>query len=107
MLSYGLIVFTVGRFVATALAVIFESNFLLVVYSSIAIAMTSYVAAGSGTPGVAVLICIFFFMAPMYVRSKYGRERDDLETFTYTLFLEKSKSNANLFFIRYPTIFTM
>ncbi|KAF7191426.1 L-fucose permease [Pseudocercospora fuligena] len=66
MLSYALITFTVGRFIATALATVFESNFLLVVYASCAIALTAYVSAGSGTPAVAVLIVIFFFMAPMY-----------------------------------------
>ncbi|KXT04664.1 hypothetical protein AC578_2123 [Pseudocercospora eumusae] len=66
MLSYALITFTVGRFIATALATVFESNFLLVVYASCAIALNAYVAAGSGTPAVAVLIVIFFFMAPMY-----------------------------------------
>ena len=66
MLSYALITFTVGRFIATALAVVFESNFLLTVYSCFAIALTAYVSAGHGTAGVAVLIVIFFFMAPMY-----------------------------------------
>ncbi|PPJ60049.1 hypothetical protein CBER1_02689 [Cercospora berteroae] len=66
MLSYALITFTVGRFIATALATVFESNFLLVVYSVCAIALNAYVAAGSGTSAVAVLIVIFFFMAPMY-----------------------------------------
>jgi FHS family L-fucose permease-like MFS transporter len=66
MLSYALITFTVGRFIATALASIFESNFLLVVYTSFAIALTSYVSAGSGTAAVAILIVVFFFMAPMY-----------------------------------------
>ncbi|KAK3714054.1 hypothetical protein LTR37_008083 [Vermiconidia calcicola] len=66
MLSYALITFTVGRFVATGLAVIFESNFILVIYSSCAIALTAYVSGGGGLPAVAVLIVIFFFMAPMY-----------------------------------------
>ncbi|KJX97642.1 MFS transporter like protein [Zymoseptoria brevis] len=66
MLSYALITFTVGRFIATALATIFESNFLLVIYSSLAIALTAYVSASGGTSGVAVLIVVFFFMAPMY-----------------------------------------
>lgn len=66
MLSYGLIVFTVGRFISTAIATVLESNFMLVCYSSIAIALTAYVSAGHGTSAVAVLIVIFFFMAPMY-----------------------------------------
>ncbi|KAK5166936.1 uncharacterized protein LTR77_007665 [Saxophila tyrrhenica] len=66
MLSYGLITFTVARFIATGLACFFESNFILVVYACGAIAFTAYVSAGSGTSAVACLIIIFFFMAPMY-----------------------------------------
>jgi FHS family L-fucose permease-like MFS transporter len=66
MLSYALITFTVGRFIATALATIFESNFIMVIYSACAIALTAYVSAGHGITGVAVLIVVFFFMAPMY-----------------------------------------
>ncbi|KAK4507678.1 hypothetical protein PRZ48_001413 [Zasmidium cellare] len=66
MLSYGLITFTVGRFIATGLATIFESNFLLVIYAVCAIALTSYVSAGHGTAAVACLIIVFFTMAPMY-----------------------------------------
>jgi FHS family L-fucose permease-like MFS transporter len=66
MFSYGLITFTVGRFIATALATIFESNFLLTVYACGAIAFTAYVSAGHGTSAVVVLILVFFFMAPMY-----------------------------------------
>lgn len=66
MLSYGLIVFTVGRFIATALATIFESNFLITIYACIAIAMNAYICAGHGKPAVGVLIAIFFFEAPMY-----------------------------------------
>lgn len=66
MLSYGLITFTVGRFVATGLATILQTDFIMVVYSICAIALTAYVSAGQGISGVAVLIIIFFFMAPMY-----------------------------------------
>ena len=66
MFSYGLITFTVGRFIATALATIFESNFLLTIYALGAIAFTAYASAGSGTAAVGVLIGVFFFMAPMY-----------------------------------------
>lgn len=66
MLSYGLIVFTVGRFVATGLATVLQSDFIMVVYASIAIALTAVVAAVRGTPGVGVLIALFFFEAPMY-----------------------------------------
>lgn len=66
MLSYALITFTVGRFIATGLATLFESNFLLVIYACCAIALTAAVSAVKGTAGVALLIVIFFFMAPMY-----------------------------------------
>ncbi|KAK5136791.1 hypothetical protein LTR08_002087 [Meristemomyces frigidus] len=66
MLSYGLIVFTIGRFVATALATVFESNFLLTIYACGAIAFNAYIAAGHGKSAVGVLIAIFFFEAPMY-----------------------------------------
>ena len=66
MLSYGLITFTVGRFIATALATVFESNFLLTIYCCCAIALNAYIATGHGKAAVAVLIVIFFFEAPMY-----------------------------------------
>jgi len=66
MLSYALITFTVGRFVATGLSSIFESNFLLVVYAICAIVCTAVVCSIQGVAGVAMLIIIFFFMAPMY-----------------------------------------
>lgn len=66
MLSYALITFTVGRFVATALATIFQADFMLMVYAICAIAMNAYICAGHGTSAVAVLIVIFFFEAPMY-----------------------------------------
>jgi FHS family L-fucose permease-like MFS transporter len=66
LLSYGLLVFTLGRFVAAGIAMLLESNFVLMVYSSICIALTAYVSNGHGTSGVACIIVIFFFMAPMY-----------------------------------------
>jgi FHS family L-fucose permease-like MFS transporter len=66
MLSYALITFTIGRFVGTGLAMFLESDFIMVVYSLCAIAMTAYVSAGHGAASVGVLIAIFFFEAPMY-----------------------------------------
>ncbi|WZH46731.1 major facilitator superfamily domain-containing protein [Fusarium acuminatum] len=66
MLSYALITFTVGRFVATGLAVFFRPEFIMVVYSCCAIALTAYCSAGKGVASVGVLIAIFFFEAPMY-----------------------------------------
>lgn len=66
MLSYALITFTVGRFIATGLATIFESNFIMVIYCCAAIALNAVVCAAHGTAAVAILIVIFFFEAPMY-----------------------------------------
>lgn len=66
MLSYALITFTVGRFVGTGLATVLQSDFIMIIYSAIAIALTAVVSAIRGNPGVGVLITIFFFEAPMY-----------------------------------------
>ncbi|ORY70453.1 uncharacterized protein BCR38DRAFT_422155 [Pseudomassariella vexata] len=66
MLSYALICFTVGRFVGTALATVFQADFIMIIYTAICIALNAYVCTGRGTPAVAVLITIFFFEAPMY-----------------------------------------
>jgi MFS transporter, FHS family, L-fucose permease len=66
MLSYALITFTVGRFIATALATVFQADFMLMVYATVAIAFNAYICAGHGTSAVGVLIAIFFFEAPMY-----------------------------------------
>ncbi|KAK9242285.1 hypothetical protein V1506DRAFT_509584 [Lipomyces tetrasporus] len=65
-LSYTLITFTIGRFIATALATVFQSDFLLIVYACCAIAFNGYVCAGEGCASVGVLILLFFFEAPMY-----------------------------------------
>lgn len=66
MLSYALITFTVGRFIATALATVFQADFLLMVYATCAIAFNAYICAGHGSGAVVVLILLFFFEAPMY-----------------------------------------
>jgi FHS family L-fucose permease-like MFS transporter len=66
LLSYGLIVFTVGRFIAAGVAYFLESNFVLMIYAAVCIALTAYVSTAHGTAGVACIIVIFFFMAPMY-----------------------------------------
>jgi FHS family L-fucose permease-like MFS transporter len=71
MLSYALITFTVGRFVATAIATVLQADFMLMVYAVMAIAFNAYVCAGSGTQAVGVLIALFFFEAPMYVSIKF------------------------------------
>jgi FHS family L-fucose permease-like MFS transporter len=66
MLSYALITFTVGRFIATGLATIFQADFLLVVYTIFAIAFNAAIVALKGNASVVVLILIFLFEAPMY-----------------------------------------
>lgn len=66
MLSYALITFTVGRFIAFALCTVFESSFLLTIYACLAIAFNAYICAGHGKAAVGVLITIFFWEAPMY-----------------------------------------
>ncbi|KAM3086302.1 hypothetical protein ACMFMG_000438 [Clarireedia jacksonii] len=66
MLSYALITFTVGRFFATALATIFQADFLLMVYAICAIVFTAVVVAWHGNGAVVILILLFFFEAPMY-----------------------------------------
>ncbi|KAF3347776.1 hypothetical protein VD0002_g323 [Verticillium dahliae] len=66
MLSYALIIFTVGRFVATGIATFLSSDFILVVYAVAASALTAYVSVGKGGGAVGALIAIFFFLAPMY-----------------------------------------
>lgn len=66
MLSYALITFTVGRFIATALATVFQADFLMMVYSVFAIAFTAIVTAWHGRGAVIILILLFFFEAPMY-----------------------------------------
>ncbi|PQE28696.1 major facilitator superfamily transporter protein [Rutstroemia sp. NJR-2017a WRK4] len=66
MLSYALITFTVGRFVATALATVFQADFLLMVYAVFSIAFTAVATAWHGNGAVIILILLFFFEAPMY-----------------------------------------
>lgn len=66
LLSYGLLTFTIGRFVAAALALVFESNFIIMLFSAINIALCAYISNGRGHAGVACIIVVFFFMAPMY-----------------------------------------
>ncbi|KAF1350058.1 major facilitator superfamily domain-containing protein [Delphinella strobiligena] len=66
LLSYALIIFTVGRFIATGLATIFESTFLITIYAICAIAVNAYVCTGHGKASVACLMVVYFFEAPMY-----------------------------------------
>jgi len=66
LLSYALITFTVGRFIATGLATILSSSFIMVVYSIATIALNAYVCAGKGKGSIGAVMAIYFFMAPMY-----------------------------------------
>lgn len=66
MLSYALICFTVGRFVATGIATVLQPDFIMMIYAAIAIGFNAYICVGTGKPAVGVLIAIFFFEAPMY-----------------------------------------
>jgi MFS transporter, FHS family, L-fucose permease len=66
MFSYALITFTVSRFIATALSVVLQADFLLMIYAALAIAFNAVVCAKSGPAAAGVLIALFFFEAPMY-----------------------------------------
>jgi FHS family L-fucose permease-like MFS transporter len=66
LLSYALITFTVGRFIATGLATILSSSFIMVFYTIASIALNAYVCAGKGKGSIGAVMAIYFFMAPMY-----------------------------------------
>ncbi|KAI5260822.1 L-fucose:H+ symporter permease-like protein [Aureobasidium subglaciale] len=66
LLSYALITFTVGRFIATGLATVLSSSFIMVLYSIATIALNAYVCAGKGKGSIGAVMAIYFFMAPMY-----------------------------------------
>lgn len=66
LLSAALGTFTAARFISTALALVFESNFIMVVFACCAIALTSATAAVESSGSIGILIAVFFFMAPMY-----------------------------------------
>jgi FHS family L-fucose permease-like MFS transporter len=65
-LSYALIIFTVGRFVAVMIAFVFSPAFIMMVYSAAVIAFTAAAASLKGSAGVGVLMVTYFLMAPMY-----------------------------------------
>ncbi|KAG9751734.1 MFS general substrate transporter, partial [Aureobasidium melanogenum] len=66
LLSYALITFTVGRFIATALATFLSSSFIMVFYAVATIALNAYCCAGRGKGSIGAVMAIYFFMAPMY-----------------------------------------
>lgn len=65
-LSYALILFTVGRFVSTALMRFIRPNQVLAAYGLCSTVLCAYLAAGSGMPSVIVLIIVFFFESIMF-----------------------------------------
>ncbi|RFS24899.1 sugar MFS transporter [Chitinophaga silvatica] len=66
MLSLALGLFTVGRFVGTALMRKIAPNKLLSIYAVISIALCLIVMTGAGPVAVCALIAIFFFMSIMF-----------------------------------------
>jgi FHS family L-fucose permease-like MFS transporter len=66
MLSYALIVFTVGRFVAVCVAFVLAPSFIMMIYATLAIVFTAIASAKEGLTGVITLIITYFLMAPMY-----------------------------------------
>lgn len=65
-LSYALIIFTVGRFVAVVIAFFLAPSFIMCVYSVLVIAMTACASSLEGSAGVGTLMVTYFLMAPMY-----------------------------------------
>ncbi|WVR06024.1 hypothetical protein IAU60_003052 [Kwoniella sp. DSM 27419] len=66
LLSYGLIIFTVGRFISTALLSVISAPVLLGVWSCCALILSIVIGSIHGMPGVVCLMLIMFFEAPMY-----------------------------------------
>lgn len=66
LLSYALIIFTVGRFIAVGIAFFLAPAFIIMVYSALVIAFTAAAAGVSGSGGVGCLMATYFLMAPMY-----------------------------------------
>ncbi|KAJ9116108.1 hypothetical protein QFC20_000785 [Naganishia adeliensis] len=65
-LSYGLILFTVGRFVGTALLAVISAPLLLSVYAVICCVLIALIATLHGMSGVACTMIIMFFESVMY-----------------------------------------
>lgn len=66
LLGVGMALFTIGRFVGTALMRRFAANQLLAVYALINVILSAVVVAGKGEVSVYALIGIFFFMSIMF-----------------------------------------
>jgi len=66
LLSYGLITFTVARFIGTALLSVVSAPLLLAIYGFAALVMSILIGALPGMAGVGCLIAIQFFESIMY-----------------------------------------
>jgi FHS family L-fucose permease-like MFS transporter len=65
-LSYGLILFTVGRFVGTALLAVMSAPLLLGIYAIICCVLIALIATLHGMSGVVCTMVIMFFESIMY-----------------------------------------
>jgi len=66
LLSYALLMFTVGRFVGAALLSVFTAPVLLAIYASICAVIAILIGTLHGTAGVAMIMLIMFFESIMY-----------------------------------------
>lgn len=65
-LSYGLILFTVGRFFGTSLLSIIDAPFLLGIYALICMALALIIGSAGGMASVGACMAIMFFESIMY-----------------------------------------
>lgn len=66
LLSYALIIFTIGRLVGILLAHFLQSDFILVVFSVIGTMLSVYVAMHRGATAVLVLVIFYFFQSIVF-----------------------------------------
>ncbi|KXS11378.1 MFS general substrate transporter [Gonapodya prolifera JEL478] len=66
LLSYGLITFTVGRFIGTAVLAVVSAPVVLFIYSVAAAVLAVLIGSTQGMAGVVCLILIMFFESIMY-----------------------------------------
>jgi MFS transporter, FHS family, L-fucose permease len=66
LLSMGLLLFTIGRFLGVALMRFIAPASLLLVYALVSCGLCIIVASGHGSASLAALIAVFFFMSIMF-----------------------------------------
>ncbi|CAF3898685.1 unnamed protein product [Adineta steineri] len=66
LLSYALMIFTLGRFVGIGLVYLLQVDFILLIYSIISIGLCAYTSAGHGRSAVIVLMSLYFFESIMF-----------------------------------------